>query len=348
MNTLKIKNNPDSFSVYNNFVDRFLKDANPSFIKVYLYIARHSNGCGELSLDAVADGTGLLKSDVVTSLKYWDDVGAIKLKDNTLSILNPQEPGSAFAHPVEEPPALDNVSDAKPEKLLAPETSVASSYKASSVIKTVTTDEKLAHLFAIIAQLLNKSLSSNDYKVIYSFIDYLKLPEQVIIVLIEYCVSISKTNMRYIEKVAYSWADNGVITPELALEYVKKQNARTSIMAQYKKLFKIVGREFSEKEEKFIFTWVNEYKADEALIMKAYDTSVLNTGKVSFKYMDAVIQNELGHTAGNNGATKPLPSNIQKSTFRNISSDTSIGDIEKQMIQKMMSQFGGDSDAVNE
>ena len=50
MNTLKIKNNPDSFSVYNNFVDRFLKDANPSFIKVYLYIARHSTGCGELSL----------------------------------------------------------------------------------------------------------------------------------------------------------------------------------------------------------------------------------------------------------------------------------------------------------
>ncbi len=339
MDTLKIKNNSEVFTVYNSFVDNYIKDTNASFIKVYLYIARHSSDYAELSLDSIAESTGLLKSDVVSALKFWHKSGALTYTGDEVTIINPAaEPGESFDEP-------SSPSSAKKHPM--PDRSAASSYKASGVIKAVTSDEKLAHLFAIIAQLLNKSLSSNDYKVIYSFIDYLKLPEQVIIVLIEYCVSMSKTNMRYIEKIAYSWADNGINTPELAIEYVKNQNLRYSVLSQYKKNFKISGRDFSDTEAGYILNWVNELNASEDLIMKAYDASVMNTGKVAFKYMDAVIKSELGYSA-QTSAKKTLSSNIQKSTFRNYPTDNSVGDIEKQMIEKIMSQFGGETDAVNE
>ncbi len=340
MEAIKITSGADVFTVQTSFVDKYIKDANPSFIKVYIYISRHLNSKKELTLDTIAEDTGLLKSDVVASLKFWDKKGVISYTSSSIQILpisDDDVPQSQHETKEEEQ---------KKDSMHQPNASVASSYKASSVIKTVTSDEKLAHLFAIISQILNKSLSSNDYKIIYSFIDYLKLPEQVIIVLFEYCVSVSQTNMRYIEKIAYSWADNGINTPARAVEHVGKLNAQQTVLSSYKKKFKIQGRDFSDSEVKFLLSWLNDYKATEETIMYAYDTSIMNTGKISFKYMDAVIKSEL--SAQTQGQGEKLSSNISKSSFRNYPLKRSVGEIEKKMIEKMMSKYGGDEDAINQ
>ena len=72
----------------------------------------------------------------------------------------------------------------------------------------------------------------------------------------------------------------------------------------------------------------------------------MNTGKISFQYMDSVIRGELsGKTPSDK---KPLESNIRKSTFRNYPKDDKMGDIEREMIKKMMANSGGDGNAINE
>ena len=340
MDAITITNKADVFCVQTGFVDKYIKDSNPSFIKVYLYVARHSQSGEAISLGKIAEDTGLLKSDVVTALGFWHKAGAIAYTDSSIEILaisGDSQPLSAASKPDSVPKA--GIAQAN--------SSVASSYKASGVIKAVTSDEKLAHLFAIISQLLNKTLSSNDYKIIYSFIDYLKLPEQVIIVLFEYCVSIGKTHMRYIEKVAYSWADNGITTPERALEYVRKQNDENSTLTYYRKKFKITGRDFADTEIKYILSWINDLKADEELIMYAYDKTVMNTGGVKMGYMDAIIRSELSSPHGALRDERNAP-NVRKSTFRNYPEGGGVGEIEKQMIEKMMSEFGGNDDAINQ
>ena len=152
--------------------------------------------------------------------------------------------------------------------------------------------------------------------------------------------------MRYIEKIAYSWADNGINTPKRAVEHVAKLSGEQSILSSYKKKFKIQGRDFSDSEAKLLMSWLNECKASEELIMHAYDVSIMNTGKISFKYMDAVIKSTLSGAVRDGGET--LSSNIRKSSFRNYPDDKSIGEIEKKMIEKMMSKFGGDEGAINQ
>ena len=328
MDTIKINSSTDMFGISTAFVDKYIKDANASYIKVYLYIARHSHSGTEMSLKKISDDTGLLKSDVVSALKFWQECGVLSYNETSINLhtITADIKEKSVQKPLDEP--KENAP------LLSPNTSVASSYRAASVIKTVSSDEKLAHLFAIISQLINKSLS-----------DYLKLPEQVIIVLFEYCVSISQTNMRYIEKIAYSWADEGINTPEKALSYVKKKSKEQSTFSKYKKKFKIRGRDLTTTEEKYLLTWLNEYKADEDLIMLAFDKAVMNTGNISFPYMDSVIRGELG--GEKTKKDKPLSSNIKKSTFRNYPQDNTIGEIEKQMIEKMMSRYGGGDDAIN-
>lgn len=345
MDSIKINNSQDTFSIYNGFVDAFIKDANPSFIKVYIYIVRHSRNTDGVTYEKIAEDTGLLKSDVVNALKYWNKVGALTFDKNQINIVPITQKIQTSSGDVLSDEKAQSVQEPK-EKMYQPNASVASSYRGAEVVKTVNSDKKLAHLFTLISQILNKSLSTNDYKIIYSFIDYLKLPEQVIIILFEYCVSLSKTNMRYVEKIAYSWADNGIITPQLANSFVKKSAREHSAIAKYKKNFRITGREFTDTEEKMLLTWLNEYKAGEELIMRAYDSAVMNTGKVSFRYMDSIIKNEI--SGDKTSKKEKLPSNVEKSRFRNYPSGNAIGDVEKEMIEKMMSQFGGDSDAVNE
>lgn len=323
------------FSVFNSFVDKFIKEANPSYIKVYLYLIRHISAGNKISLSRMSNDTGLIKSDIISAFIYWDNQGVISYNndpDNVrIQILNLD--ASAYMTQTSLPSGDIDVPEPHQDerKLFQPNESVSSSYKANVVVKAIHDDEKLAHLFSIIQQMLNKNLSSNDYKIIYSFIDYLKLPEQVVIILFEYCISINKTNMRYIEKIAYSWADSGINTIDAAESFIRNKTEQQTIQSYYKHKFKISGRDFTETEIKLLQTWINDYKADEAIIVAAFEKTVLNTGKISFKYMDSIIKSECQKD------TTPSAS----SKFKNYPAKYEISDQEKIRLEKMMSEYEG-------
>ena len=76
-------------------------------------------------------------------------------------------------------------------------------------------------------------------------------------------------------------------------------------------------------------TWVNDYKAEEELILAAFEKTILNTGKVSFKYMDTIIKGEAS-SANKNGS---------ESRFKNYPSKYEISDEEKIRLKKMMSEY---------
>ena len=335
MGNIIVKFQGGSFSVFNRFVDEFIKEANPSYIKVYLYLMRHISAGNKISLSRMSNDTGLIKSDIISAFIYWDKLGVVSYNDDpenpVVHILNLDM--STTKNDISKDISYEIHEDYRQEekKLFQPNESVSSSYKANVVVKAIHDDEKLAHLFSIIQQMLNKNLSSNDYKIIYSFIDYLKLPEQVVIILFEYCISINKINMRYIEKIAYSWADSGINTIEAAESFVREKTEQQTIEAYYKHKFKISGRDFTETEIKLLRTWINEYKANEDTIIAAFEKTVMNTGKVSFKYMDTIIKSECR-------SDKTI---AVSSKFKNYPAKYEISDQEKIRLEKMMSEYEG-------
>ena len=341
MGKMKVNYTGGSFTVYNSFVDKFIKEANPSYIKVYLYILRHASAGNSISLGKVASETGLIKSDVISALEYWHKQGVLVYNNDSDNICI--EIGSesyiksekttnekVISATVDD---KENTANATEEKhFYQSNESVASSYKTNVIIKAIQDDKKLSHFFTLIQQMLGKNLSSNDYRVIYSFIDYLKLPEQVIIILFEYCISMKKTNMRYIETIAISWADKGINTVEKAEEYVNYKNKQASVQSYYKQKFKISGREFTDSEVKYLLTWIDEYKCSEKQIMEAFEKTVMNIGKISFKYMNSILAEVSGATPADN------------SKFRNYPENYEISQTEKNRIEKMLAEFeGGDA-----
>ena len=76
---------------------------------------------------------------------------------------------------------------------------------------------------------------------------------------------------------------------------------------QYKKIFGISGRDYSPGEKKYAEAWAGMGFEDEA-VSRAFDITVLKTGKLAWKYMDTILRNWHAkglHTAAEIEAAEP-------------------------------------------
>ncbi len=326
------------FLVNNSFVDKYMCEANGSFIKVYLYLLRHSSK-PDLEISDIANALNLFESDVIRAFKYWQKMNVLEYeqisdKDFVLKFL-PQKSE-------DKKPAEVSNEEAEEKYVISkmPSAPTSVNYTKSDINTYMRNNDGIRHMFLISEQLLCKTLTDTDRKILFSFYDYLSFPIEVIFTLLEYCISIGKTNMRYIEKVAYTWAEKGIDTLSKASVYVKEENELQATYKRFKTMFKITGREFTNTEEDYIKDWVYNLKFSDKQIKSAYEITVQNTGKIAFKYMDAVLKNL--------SSDKPKPENLsfeskakpKRNAFKDYDND--ISDFEVQLIQKRIKSTASD------
>jgi len=144
---------------------------------------------------------------------------------------------------------------------------------------------------------LGRILSHDDLARLFGIYDSLSLEPDVILHLITHCIAESQNSgksngrglrMSYIEKAAYTWHREGVVTLDNAEKYLKELEARRSIRGEIKIALNIRDREFSETETEYVDRWIAMgYRADAIAI--AYDRTIVKTGKLAWKYMDSII-----------------------------------------------------------
>ena len=66
--------------ISNVFIDYFLKDANDAQLKVYLYLVRHISNHKPFDISNIADEFNHTESDVIRSLKYWEQKQVLSLE----------------------------------------------------------------------------------------------------------------------------------------------------------------------------------------------------------------------------------------------------------------------------
>ena len=65
----------DATLVSNEFIDRYLAEANGEYVKVYLYLLRHKDE--PMSPGKIADGLNHTEADIRRALAYWEKLGVI-------------------------------------------------------------------------------------------------------------------------------------------------------------------------------------------------------------------------------------------------------------------------------
>ncbi len=325
---IQIQGNYNCFLVNNNFVDKYMCEANGSFIKVYLYLLRHASD-PQLEISDIANALNLLESDVLRAFKYWKKLNLIEYSQNSANDFNIKFLDGDI---MEDAP----LNEEKSVIFKSQTTPTAVTYTKSDINTYMKNNDGIRHMFLISEQLLNKTLTDTDRRILFSFYDYLSLPVEVIFTLLEYCISIGKTNMRYIEKVAYTWADKGIDTLSKASSYVKEENEICNTYKRFKSMFKISGRDFTSTEEAYIKDWVYNLKLSDKDIEDAYEKTVENTGKIAFKYMDAILKNSMQKPKADENKVYNKRTNEKKNFFQDYDDD--VSEFELQIMHERLNR----------
>jgi DnaD/phage-associated family protein len=87
---------------------------------------------------------------------------------------------------------------------------------------------------------------------------------------------------------AYTWEHEGVLSLELAEQYIKKLEEKRSLVGEIKRVLQINDRALSSSERKYVESWLARGYSPEAIEL-AYDRTVLKTGRLAWSYMDSII-----------------------------------------------------------
>lgn len=142
---------------------------------------------------------------------------------------------------------------------------------------------------------LGRTLSTEELKTLLSFTDYLRLPTEIVGMLLSYCVercrrrNMRAPSMRTIEKEAYRWADEGIDNLETASFYVQQQLQIHNRITQLRLYLQIEQRRLTSSEEQYLISWIQMGFSDEVIRM-AYERTCLNTGALKWNYMNSILK----------------------------------------------------------
>ena len=210
-------------------------------------------------------------------------------------------------------------------------------YTEQDVLGAMDTDMDFKQLYGEIQRLMGRTLTTEELKILLGFVRYLGLPMDVISVLVCYCKdrarqkgSSRNPSLRSIEKEAYAWAEQGIDTMEEAVAFIQTQNMRRSRLGKLLQILQIRGRNLTAGEEKYALRWLDMGFADEVIAL-AYERTCLNTGGLSWAYMNKILTR--WQEAGlftldqvKQGDRKPVPKGASGQ----------LGDAEMEAIQKLL------------
>jgi len=310
---------PLTTSIYNTFIQKYMPDANGSYVKVYLYLSMCiQSGEKRLSITSLADMMDNTEKDIIRALHYWEKKGLMILKEGnptdsitSIEICNPDLPASnrslsatkeTIVYPEKRNPPeekkvqalshTDTLPPTAPSEIKAEET--ASDSLADREI--VVTEEQLLRLSKnedfswtclIVENYLKRTLTSAEAQLLAYLFDTLHFSKDLLLHLYEYCCSLNKTNVKYVQAVALSWAEQNITTPEQAQRQSVVYSTAHAAIARALAL----GRPLAKIECEYAKKWQEEWHMDLSVILEACNRTVLAIQKADFKYIDGILSN---------------------------------------------------------
>ncbi|MBQ5399531.1 MAG: DnaD domain protein [Ruminococcus sp.] len=271
------------FAVPSSVVDEHIKIASPQQLKILLFLLR--NAGKSYTHKEIGDLLLIHEDDVKDSIRFWVDREVLCENGAELAPSDNKKEISS------EPPVK------KEEK--KPKTVVSRPQKPDIITaaQRVSADENLRHTLAEVESALSKPLSSGDTSTIVMLYDTLGLPAEVIIMLVNYCVSIGKSNMRAIERIGIQWSDAGVYTIEAADNRIMQSRRSSMNFNRVSSVFglKNIGSP-TARQLVYVDRWIDEWHFSDEMLRSAYEACVDNTGQMKLQYINKIL--ERWHKAG--------------------------------------------------
>ncbi len=281
--TLKNKFQTNATLLPNDFIDNYMVDANGEFVKVYLFLLRHlDDPCSSITISTIADCLNNTENDILRAFRYWEKAGLLRLEcdsDGKITGLELQKTARLGKNDptavTENPPVpVKEIQVQQPSRSKAVP---LDAFRAQKEIKS---------LLFIAEQYLGKTLTHTEMETITYFYDTLHMSADLIEYLLESCIENGHKSMHYIQKVAFSWAEEGIETVAQAKEQstLYSRTCYTVLNA-----FGIKNRGPASSELVFIRKWSEEYGFSSDIIEEACRRTISATHQPSFEYTDSIL-----------------------------------------------------------
>lgn len=250
-----------------------MTSANGEFVKIYLYLLRcmdkDKSACSISELADVFDHT---EKDVLRALAYWEKMHLLQLEYDSARNVS----GISLKLP-----------ETGPQAPLRPASAEKDDYSLEQV-ERFQNDEAVQEILFITENYLGRTLNATDIRTILYWYEGLRFSTDLIEYLIETCISNGHTSLRYMEKIALSWAQAGISSVEDAK---KEQALHRKDTYAVMKAFGISGRNLISSELSTIQKWTGPYAFSMELVNEACRRTIGAIGKPSFEYADTILTN---------------------------------------------------------
>ena len=240
-------------------VDKHLPSASGLYVKVLLAVLRADRA----DTAEIASRLSVPESEVVEAVRYWIRSGIFSQEDPAPKPVRPRQPEVVFS---------------------------AQSLTPAEIQERVDQNQDIRFLFSMAESIFGNLLTSTQQRGLLYIHEALGLPVDVIVMALQYCVSIGKKNFAYIQKLCTAWADQDINTHAKAEEYIRCQTQRHSREQQVCERFGIRGRTLSAQQSKMVQSWFDDFGYDIEMIGEACERTLNAINQLSFPYINTILK----------------------------------------------------------
>jgi len=253
-----------------------LQNADENELKTLIALLLLSDKEGMIDISVnLTDYLGLEKPETDAAINYWRGAGIIGAKKKTAA------------------------SEIKKETVVIP-----SAHRGGAVEKSVGVVEYQAKELADILEkraeiagfvdeaqrVLGKTLNMNEIGILVGLIDQYGFDTTAILAILAYTSRIGKKGIRYPEKLAIGFYDEGLTRGVDVLEKIQRIEASAETVSKIKELFGIGNREMSTTEKNLFKKWTEVFGYDIDVIRHAYDITIDTIHEPKPKYTHAILE----------------------------------------------------------
>lgn len=265
------------FAVPSCVVDEHIKIASHNQLKVILFLLKNNNI--NYTYKELGDALRIHEDDVKDCVTFWIDRGVLCESSDGFV------PDKGSTEAVEPKPAAE---EEKPKvKVVVGRPSKIDTITAA---QRVATDEDLKHVLTEVELALGKPLSSGNIATLVMLYDTCGLPAEVIVMLVNYCVSVGKANMRSIETIGVRWADEGINSIEAADNKIMLSKQVSMNWSRISSVFglKNTGSPTARQLE-YAERWISEWHFSDEMLREAYEICVNTKGDMKLGYINGIL-----------------------------------------------------------
>jgi DnaD/phage-associated family protein len=284
------------FTVPCSAVENYIKVADGNYVKVLLCLLCSNSNTADVQ--TVAESCGISASQAEDGILFWQSRGVISAQPENSPDLPPT--AVAASAPIQSAESVNPKSETEakpsgaaeaavtPKKYIAVQKTVVQ-YTPKEIAEKINQNPDLQTMFGEIERIFGKTLNQTQIGGFIHIYEYYEFDVPSIVMIVDFCKSMGKTSISYIESIARDWAAREICDFTQVEEEIIRQTEQNSYNSSAARVLGIEGK-LTPKQQEFFAQW-KEWGFDENMLNLAGELCRNEKNRFNLNYTNGILRN---------------------------------------------------------